>query len=292
MFRMMFVLVALFASIATASAKPLEVEVLRTGPGSLFANITLIKGEKRAVLVDAPWTRADAHRVVAMILDSGLELETVFVTHDHPDHFFSMEVIAEAFPNARIVANPVVVADIWRSLPFKVKRWYPVMGANAPRHPTAPSPLEGDTIMLEGQQLKIIGPMQGDHAHATVVWLPDTKTLIAGDLVFNEVFPWLGEHSAADIAAWDKAINDMKALQPAVVVAGHSRDGLGNDPSSLDFMSRYFAAWHKAVPHSKDSKELAARITKAFPTTVDVLGDFLLGNSSRVAKGEQPAWQE
>jgi glyoxylase-like metal-dependent hydrolase (beta-lactamase superfamily II) len=39
------------------------------------------------VLIDAPFTRADAHRTVAAVLESGKTLDTIFVTHDHPDHF-------------------------------------------------------------------------------------------------------------------------------------------------------------------------------------------------------------
>jgi len=161
----------------TLAAAPLEVEVLRTSAGSLYANIALIKGEKKAVLVDAPFTMADAHRVVAMVLDSGKELETIFVTHDHPDHFFAMEVLTTAFPNARVVAHPVVVADIWASLPHKVKRWSPLLGANGPRTPTAPAALETDIILLEGQPLKVLGPMRGDHVHATALWAPSIKAL-------------------------------------------------------------------------------------------------------------------
>lgn len=144
MLKYLLALVLLFAAPAFAQEKPLEVEVLRTSAGSLYANIALIKGEKKAVLVDAPFTMADAHRVVAMVLDSGKELETIFVTHDHPDHFFAMEVLTQAFPDAKVVAHPVVVDDIWRSLPYKVKRWSPMLGANGPKTPTAPAALESD----------------------------------------------------------------------------------------------------------------------------------------------------
>jgi glyoxylase-like metal-dependent hydrolase (beta-lactamase superfamily II) len=45
------------------------------------ANVVLIKGEKAAVLVDVPFSYADAHRVVAEILDSGTALETIVITH-------------------------------------------------------------------------------------------------------------------------------------------------------------------------------------------------------------------
>ena len=266
--------------------------MLQTSPGSLSANIALIKGEKKAVLVDAPFTMADAHRVVAMMLDSGKELETIFIGHDHPDHFFAMEVITEAFPDAKVVAHPVVVADIWRSLPFKVKRWGPLLGTNGPRRPTAPAALDGDTIMLEGRELKVIAPMQGDHVHATALWAPSIKALFPGDLVYNEMYLWFGEHDAAAIAGWGKSIEELAALKPVMVVAGHSKPGMPNDASGLDYSRRYIAAWPKLVAASKDSADLRARVQKAFPDSVDVLGDFLLGNSSKVAKGEQAAWQE
>ncbi len=290
--KILFAALMFAATPVFAQQKPLEVEVLRTSAGSLYANIALIKGEKKAVLVDAPFTMADAHRVVAMVLDSGKDLETVFVGHDHPDHFFAMEAITQAFPNVKIVAHPTVVADIWKSMPFKVKRWYPVLGTNAPKTPTAPLPLEGDTIMLEGHTLKVIGPMQGDHAHATALWAPDIKALFPGDLVYNQMYLWFGEHDPKGIAAWGKSLEQLAALKPEIVVAGHSKPGLPNDMSGITFSQRYIADWPKMVATSKNSGELQAKVKAAYPEAIDVLGDFLLGNSSRVAKGEQPAWQE
>lgn len=283
---------AAIASSAVAQQKPLEVEVLRTSAGSLYANAALIKGEKKAVLVDPPFTMADAHRVAAMVLDSGLELETIFVTHDHPDHFFAMEVLTEAFPNAKVVAHPVVVADIWRSLPFKVKRWGPMLGANGPKTPTAPAALDGDTFYLEGHELKVLGPMQGDHVHATALYAPSIKALFAGDLLYNEMFLWFGEHGRKEVSAWGKAIDELAALEPEIVVAGHSKPGLPDDPSSLSYSRGYIDFWLAATKKAKNSAELRAMVIEAYPDSIDVLGDFLLGNSSKVAMGEEPRWME
>jgi glyoxylase-like metal-dependent hydrolase (beta-lactamase superfamily II) len=278
--------------LAAQDKPPLKVEVLRNSAGSLFSNTALIEGEHDAVLVDPPFTKADAHRVVAMVLDSGRHLTTVFVTHDHPDHYFSMDVIAEAFPDAQIVAHPIVVADIWRSLPFKVKRWSPMLGPNGPAHPSAPVAMTSDTIMLEGHALKVLGPMQGDHVHATALWVPDIKALIAGDLVYNQMYLWFGEHDPQEIAAWDKSLAQFEALKPELVVAGHAKPGLANDASGIAFSRKYIAAWPGLVAASKDSKDLEARVRKAFPEAIDVLDGFLLVNSSEVAKGEQPRWTE
>ena len=226
------------------------------------------------------------------MLDSGKRLTHVFVTHDHPDHYFSMDVIAEAFPDAQIVAHPTVVADIWRSLPFKVKRWSPMLGPNGPAHPSAPAALTSDTIMLEGHPLKVLGPMQGDHVHATALWAPDIKALFPGDIVFNQMYLWFGEHDAAAIAAWDRALADLQALNPEMVVAGHNKPGLPNDASGIAFSRAYIAAWPGLVAASRDSKDLQARVRAAFPDAIDVLDGFLLVNSSEVAKGEQPRWEE
>lgn len=292
MLKYLLALVLLFAAPAFAQEKPLEVEVLRTSAGSLYANIALIKGEKKAVLVDAPFTMADAHRVVAMVLDSGKELETIFVTHDHPDHFFAMEVLTQAFPDAKVVAHPVVVGDIWRSLPYKVKRWSPMLGANGPKTPTAPAALESDTFMLEGHEMKVLGPMQGDHVHATALYAPSIHALFAGDLLYNEMYLWFGEHGRKEIAAWGKSIDELAALDPQIVVAGHSKPGLPNDPSSLAYSRGYIDFWLKESKRAKNSEELRARVKEAYPDSIDALGDFLLGNSSKVTMGEEPRWTE
>ncbi len=271
---------------------PLNVEVLRTSPGSLNVNVALIMGERDAVMVDAPFTLADAHRAVAMVLDSGRNLTHVFVTHDHPDHFFAMEVIQDAFPDALIVAHPDVVADIWRSLPFKVRRWSPMLGENGPSHPSAPLALEGDTIMLEGHELRVIGPMQGDHHNATALWAPEIRALFPGDLVFYRMHLWLGEHDPEQVAAWADALEDLAALDPEVVVPGHSAPGMGDNPEAIAFSQRYLERWPQLVAQAANSEELRALVRAELPDTIDVLDDFILVNSSKVAMGEEPKWQE
>lgn len=277
---------------APLHAAPLTVDVIQTGAGSLFANIALIKGEKSAVLVDAPFTRSDAHRIVAAVLESGKTLETIVVTHDHPDHFFSMEVITDAFPSARVVAAPQVVEDIWKSIPLKLKRWGPMLGPNGPRHPTAPTALETGYFELEGHRIEIVGPMQGDHVHCTAVWVPDARALIAGDLLFNQMHLWLGESLPPARTAWSQSVDKLARLGATTVVAGHKKPGLPDDVSAIDFTRKYLVEFEKAVPSSKTAAQLAARMREKFPNTIDALDDFILTNSSKVAMGEMPPWQE
>ena len=68
----------------TAAAKPLEFQVMSGSfalVGNQPANYTLATGETEALLVDVPFSRSDAHRVVAAILDSGKKLTTI-ARHD------------------------------------------------------------------------------------------------------------------------------------------------------------------------------------------------------------------
>jgi glyoxylase-like metal-dependent hydrolase (beta-lactamase superfamily II) len=232
----------------TLAATPLpSVRVITGSDASLNANFALLLGEKDAVLVDVPFTRSDAHRLVAEVLETGRTLRAIYITHDHPDHFLSLEVLAEAFPQAQLVTAPAVVTDIWRSLPLKMKRWGPMLGANGPRRPVVPESWDKPSLDLEGHEIRILGPMQGDHLHATAIWVPSIGALVAGDLLFQDVHLWLGEHTPAQRAAWLAVLADLESLQPKIVVAGHKSPGAPDDAASLRFTREYLQAFEAAI---------------------------------------------
>lgn len=292
--RKYFTLLATTAALvaATAQAKPLDYKVIPTSPVSMVANVTLITGEKDAVLVDVPFARSDALRVVADILDSGKSLKMIIITHDHPDHFFGLDVLQDAFPDAKIIAHPVAAKDMERSIPIKFKRWSGQLGTNAPKRPVQPAAMAGDSVDLEGHKLQVLGPMQGDHVHSTVVWDGETRTLIAGDVLYNGVYVWLGEHGPAQYDAWLKSLDRLEAMNPVRIVAGHTRPGLPDDSMSIAWTRGYIKAFADARTRSKTSKELAAIMVEKYPNALEVYGDFLLGISSKVGAGEIPPWDE
>lgn len=275
-----------------AEAAPLQLKVMTVSEPSLYANMTLVMGPTESALIDVPFTRSDAHRVVADVLESGRRLKYIYITHDHPDHFLSLEVFADAFPDAQLISAPAVVTDIWRSLPLKLKRWGPMLGANGPRRPVVPVAWEAPSFQIDGQDLQIIGPMQGDHVHATAIYVPSIRALIAGDLVFEDIYPWLGEHTPERRRAWVASLDQLAALRPAIVVAGHQLPGEPHDPSAIRFTRDFITTFDEAASTSHTSQELEARMRKAFPNARDVLGGFILPNSAKVGVGETPPWDE
>lgn len=60
------------------TAKPLSLTTHLAEPQNFGVTSTLISGEKDAILVNAQFTRSEALRVAADILDSGKNLTTIF----------------------------------------------------------------------------------------------------------------------------------------------------------------------------------------------------------------------
>ncbi len=288
---LLFVL-AFAAGSLNAASDDLSLKVITSNESSLHANFTLVMGERDMVLIDAPFTNADAHRLVADMLETGKNLTTLYVTHDHPDHFWAMQVVLDAYPDAEVISHPEVVADIWRSIPFKIARWSPMLGNNGPSYPTAPKPMSQDWFELEGHRLEVLGPMQGDHHNATAVWIPDMKTLVAGDITFHGIHVWLGETLEAQRLAWVDNLNGLLDLGATSVVAGHKLPGLDDSADSITFTRDYILAFDREAKTAGSSQALIARMRELYPNVIDVLGDFILVNSAQVGVGEVPPWEE
>ena len=88
----------------------------------------IILGNNDAALVDAQWTLANGHRVAAEILEAGKNLKYIYVTHAHPDHYFGLGPITEAFPEAKVIALPSVARVINKQMFGKINEWKNIIG--------------------------------------------------------------------------------------------------------------------------------------------------------------------
>jgi glyoxylase-like metal-dependent hydrolase (beta-lactamase superfamily II) len=259
------VLATLIASATASGQSKLELKVFTSSPAGFLVNSTLIAGTKDAILIDAQFTRADAHRLVAWVIESSKNLTTVYVTHDHPDHYFGLDVIRQAFPKAKFVALPGALAAIKRTAMPKVAQWKPAYGTNVTSAPVIPTPLVGSTITLEGETLQVIGPAQGDDKYNSYVWIPSLRAVVVGDIAFNGLHVWTAETNPAGRRAWAETLDKILALGPTVVVAGHQRPELGTAPSSLTFTKDYLALFDEALASSKSAEELQSSVKSRYP---------------------------
>lgn len=278
----------LFASGATASPPShLHYVVYTSPPEGISVNSTLVYGDKDAILIDAQFRLSDAHRVVAMILDSKRNLTTVYVTHPHPDHYFGLVVIRQAFPNAKFVALPRVVEGIQKSWQNRVNAWKPQYGDNIPSNPIIPNALEGNTLTLEGETVQIFGPLQGDSAgDNSFVWIPSLKAVVGGDTLFSGAHFVYAPMTAEQKKDWMNTIDQIAALHPEIVIPGHQVAGAPNDASVLVFMKKYMQDSDEVQASSKTADEFKSKMKALYPN----LGiDGLLNISASAAFPAKPA---
>src|SRR5437867_7166883 len=263
-FSVLASLTVLGARPAAAPAK-LELKVITASPEGFLLTSPLITAARAAVLIDAAFTRADARRIVTGIRASGKNLTTVYVTHDHPDHYFGLEVIKQAFPTARFVALPGAVAGIERTWQSKVAQWKLLYGDSITSTPVIPTALAGNSISLEGEKLEIVGPVQGDDAVNSFVWIPSLKAVVAGDIVYSGVYVWTAETDTASRRRWAATLDRIAALHPAVVVPGHQQPALGATPASVAFTKEYLAAFDQALASVSTPEDLQAKVKARYP---------------------------
>src|SRR5215467_4747801 len=72
--------------------------------------VTLIYGERDAILVDTFLSVEHSKELVEWIAGSGKNLTTIYITHAHGDHFLGLKLLPDRFPNAKSFATASVVA--------------------------------------------------------------------------------------------------------------------------------------------------------------------------------------
>jgi glyoxylase-like metal-dependent hydrolase (beta-lactamase superfamily II) len=267
-----------------AQPAPLTVKIVNAGIGSFNVNSTLIYGEKEAMVIDAGFTRADALRIAANVLDSGKQLSIIYVSQADPDYYFGVEVLKEFFPHAQVVTTPAVLEKLSAKMTGKVAFWGPKMGLNAPRNPVTPQALSSNTITLDGQTIEIRGTT-GLLAHRPYAWIPSIKTIVGNIAVFGNMHVWTADtQTSAERAAWVAQLDEMTALKPELVVPGHMSAGTQVDISSISFTKTYLQTFEKNLAKSKDSATLISAMKQSYPKLTE--GSMSLDIGAKVNKGE------
>ncbi|MCK4273946.1 MAG: MBL fold metallo-hydrolase [Dehalococcoidales bacterium] len=256
----------------------MEVRTNQHGPDSLATKVffsdesgfevasVIVTGKTDAVLIDAQWTLSNAYRVVAEILETGKYLKTIYVTHAHPDHYFGLGPIAEAFPEARVIALPSVARTINNQFFGKIEHWEATIGVlNVPRKAVNIESLTENYFELEGNRIEIIPEVMGDLKYNTVVWIPSIKTLYGSDVLFNQAHPFTCEVTAEERQQWIRDIERLEKMGAGVVIPGHQKPGMPFDASSFDFTKDYLVATDEELQKTEDEAGFYYAMVKRFP---------------------------
>ena len=161
-------------------------------------------------------------------------VRTLVNTHAHLDHTFGNYLFAE---DAVIVGHANCRAEILHDapeLPSRARQMFPSVEWGA-IEVVAPSLTFEDRLSLYAGELELeliyVSP-----AHTNtdvVVWLPERKVVIAGDIVFHRGTPFA---LMGSVAGWLEALDRVRALGAETVVPGH---GPVAGPEALDDVADY-----------------------------------------------------
>ena len=165
---------------------------------------------------------------------SAQPVRTLINTHAHLDHTFGNYLFAE---DAVIVGHANCRAEILHDapqLPDRARQMFPSVEWGA-IEVVAPSVTFDDRLSLYAGELELqliyVSP-----AHTNtdaIVWLPERKLVIAGDMVFHQGTPFA---LMGSVAGWLDALDRVRALGAEAVIPGH---GPVDGPEVLDDVADY-----------------------------------------------------
>ncbi|WP_204040096.1 MBL fold metallo-hydrolase [Acrocarpospora phusangensis] len=247
---------------------PLAVsEPVPNGDRRMFSplSITLIHGERDAVLIDPPMTRAQADVVGSWIEASGKNVTHIFVTHGHGDHWFTADLLAQRF-GAQVVASAGTIEQMRRNVAIREVFWDRLLPGQIPDSPVTAATPPGNRLDLEGHELAIIEVGHSDTDETSVLHVPDLDLVVAGDVIYNGVHQFLVETKDGGIDAWRKAIDIVENLRPRLIVAGHKNKDLDDDADRAIAQTRaYLDAADELLPRYTTALDFFRAMLERFP---------------------------
>jgi glyoxylase-like metal-dependent hydrolase (beta-lactamase superfamily II) len=189
---------------------------------------TLIYGAQDAVLTDPGFTADRARALGDWVAAKDRNLTDIFVTHGHGDHWFAAGLLADRF-GARVVATPGTIAQMHVSVAARPLLWdrvYP----DIPPSPVTAVTVPDNRLTLEGHDLVMVEVGHADTDDNSVLHVPDLALVVAGDVIYNGAHVYLGESvTVGGFGPWRDAIDQVEALRPRHIVAGHQNKHLDDD---------------------------------------------------------------
>jgi len=183
---------------------PIPLRARNPGPMTGAGNNTylLVGRSGSATLIDAgvgaPGHLADLGRALAA---RGARLETVLVTHAHPDHAAGAVLIAAAHPAAAFAKLPWPAQDCLYPVEWRA--------------------LEDGELVGFGDEALTVLHTPGHSPDHVVFWHEPTRTALTGDLVVRGSSLMINWSQGGDLSQYLASLERLLALDPAVLLPAH-----------------------------------------------------------------------
>ncbi len=99
----------------------------------------------------------------------------------------------------------------------------------------------------------------------TVLHVPSIGLVVAGDVVYNGVHQYILEGGSGGLEQWLQALDQVEALEPRFVVAGHKNRDLPDDPAAIQRTRAYLQDVIRLLAAKPTPLEYFERMTALYP---------------------------
>ena len=212
------------------------------------------------------FNRRDLEAMLALVSEDFVYFDGVGIQTGRETMHMRERALLQAFPDAKVLASQPTVDHINKTVAGKLAFWGPKMGADVPGKTIVPGVLKGDSLMLEGQKLQVVG-LEGKQPDRSFVWIPSLKAVVGGVVVAENIHVWMADtQTAQSHADWLQTLHSIETLKPKTVVPGHYLGESSRSLASVKFTADYIKAFDEETARAKDSAALIKAMQKKIKT--------------------------
>jgi glyoxylase-like metal-dependent hydrolase (beta-lactamase superfamily II) len=208
------------------------------------------------VLIDCGLVLSAVRRVRNELEEAtGQKVETVVLTHFHSDHTRALP----AFSDCRIISSDTLFRNLKQA------------GRKAPKGFRLAFPSEAFSSQLEVQDggIQLVIKQTGGHTDcSTYVFCPEYRSLVAGDNLWTQYYPWGGARGC-DPDVWIRVLREYLSLDADCFIPGHGPVGGRDDVTLLlEYLTRVRTTMKEVIVQGGSDDEVirAGGEIKYYPT--------------------------
>ena len=247
-----------------------------------IANSAVIIGDDGVILVDTGFS-VEIGRHIKQTIETITDKPVTHIinTHDHGDHTLGNG----AFAGAQIISSTQCKALMETSAYEWMSLLETMTGENLPR--TAPvvatttyAAGTSTPITLQGVDMVIQVPQASHSASDLMVYLPEDKVLIAGDIAVNTLMPNFRD---AHVASWIDTLARIGAMPLDVIIPGHGTLMNIDDVNTLHAqMQTLYSGIEAGYERDLTDNEIRQTLDLDWWRKLNHFDDLMGGNISRV----------